>query len=48
MLEFIDVTQGGVQMIDRALNGGVPGDWFTSARAVLQQSSMRMLTGIFR
>lgn len=37
-----------VEAIDDALDGGIPGDWFTTGRVVWQESSGRTLIYIFK
>ena len=48
MLYFTGIPQEVVQAMDTALDGGVPGDWFTTGRVVWQQGSNRTLIYIFK
>jgi general secretion pathway protein G len=48
MLFFTDIPQEVVQSIDRALDGGIPGDWFTSGRVVWQESANRTLIYVYK
>ena len=48
MLYMTGVPEEVVQAIDTALDGGVPGDWFTTGRVVWQQGSNRTLIYIFK
>tara|TARA_R110002126_G_scaffold4498_2_gene23640 strand:+ start:3984 stop:4562 length:579 start_codon:yes stop_codon:yes gene_type:complete len=48
MLYFTGVPQEVVQALDSALDGGIPGDWFTTGRVVWQQGSNRTLIYVFK
>ena len=48
MLWLTGVPEAVVESIDSALDGGIPGDWFTTGRVVWQQGSNRTLVYIFQ
>ena len=48
MLFLRGVPQEVVESIDQALDGGIPGDWFTTGRVVWQQGNNRTLIYIFK
>lgn len=48
MLYLIGVPQEVVEAIDEALDGGIPGDRFTTGRVVWQETSNRTLIYVFK
>jgi len=48
LLYFRGLPQEVAQSIDQALDGGIPGDWFTTGRVVWQQGADRTLIYIFK
>ncbi|MEZ5976783.1 MAG: prepilin-type N-terminal cleavage/methylation domain-containing protein [Planctomycetota bacterium] len=48
MIVFWDVPEEVAQSIDKAFDGGIPGDWFTTGRVVYQAGSRRTLVYVFK
>jgi len=48
MLYLTGVPEDVIQGIDNSLDGGIPGDWFSTGRVVWQQGANRSLIYIFQ
>ena len=48
MLYFTGLPEEVAEAVDSALDGGIPGDWFTTGRVVWQQASNRTLIYVYK